>query len=64
MKRNRRRLLIPQHEFGFTVETFRLYSENGVDGERLAREKDEADRARRLAADAQAVLFFTRTKTP
>ena len=57
MKRNRRRLPVPQHEFGFTVEVFRLLSESGLDGERLARERDEADRARALAEKAQAALF-------
>jgi hypothetical protein len=57
MKRNRRRLAIPQHEFGFTVDTFTLFSESGVDGERLARERDEADRARATAEKAQAALF-------
>ena len=57
MKRNRRRLPVPQHEFGFTVDTFTLFSESGVDGERLAREREEADRARALAEKAQAALF-------
>jgi hypothetical protein len=52
-----RRLPIPQHEFGFTADTFRLFSEAGLDGDRLARERDEADRARRLAEAAQAALF-------
>jgi hypothetical protein len=52
-----RRLRIPQHEFGFTAETFRLFSESGQDGERLSRERAEADRARRLAEEAQAALF-------
>jgi hypothetical protein len=52
-----RRLPIPQHEFGFSAQAFRLFSETGQDGERLARERDEADRARRLADAAQAALF-------
>jgi hypothetical protein len=52
-----RRLPIPQHEFGFAAETFRLCSETGLDGDRLARERDEADRARRLAETSQAALF-------
>jgi len=60
MKRNRRRLPVPQHEFGFTVDTFTLFSESGVDGERLARERDEADRARATAEKAQAALFKLR----
>jgi hypothetical protein len=57
MKRNRRRLPIPQHEFGFVPGTFTLFSESGLDGDRLARERDEADRARRAAESAQARLF-------
>ena len=31
--------------------------ESGLDGDRLARERDEADRARALAEKAQAALF-------
>jgi hypothetical protein len=62
MKRTKRRLPIPQHEFGFTVEVFRLLSESGLDGERLARERDEADRARSLAEQAQARLFTPNQK--
>jgi len=57
MKRARRRLPIPQHEFGFTADTFRLFAEVGLDGERITRERAEADDARRLAASAQAALF-------
>jgi len=57
MKRNRRRLPIPQHEFGFVPGTFTLMQESGLDGDRLARERDEADRARALAEAAQAALF-------
>ena len=57
MKRNRRRLPIPQHEFGFVPDTFTLMQETGLDGDRLAHERDEADRARTLAEKAQAALF-------
>ena len=57
MRRTRQRLPIPQHEFGFTPDTFRLFSETGVDGERIARERAEADKARRLAEQAQAPLL-------
>jgi len=57
MKHNRRRLPIPQHEFGFVPDTFTLMQETGLDGDRLARERDEADRARALAEKAQAALF-------
>ena len=57
MKRNRRRLPIPQHEFGFTPDTFNLAIETGLDGERFTRERVEADRARHLAEAGQAALF-------
>lgn len=59
MKRNRRRLPIPQHEFGFTPDTFNLIQESGIDGERLARERTEADHARCIAEAEQAALFST-----
>ena len=52
-----RRLPIPQHEFGFVPDTFTLYAEDTLDGERITREQAEADRARRLAEEAQAALF-------
>jgi len=57
MKRNRRRLPIPQHEFGFTPDTFNLITETSVDGERIARDRAEAEHARQLAEAAQAPLF-------
>jgi hypothetical protein len=63
MKRTRRRLPIPQHEFYFTVDTFSLFSEAGLDGERLAREREEADRARMVAEQAQARLFAANSKS-
>jgi hypothetical protein len=59
MKRNRRRLPVPQHEFGFTPDTFNLMAESGLDGERLARERAQADHARRMAEAAQPVFFTT-----
>ena len=62
MKRNRRRLPVPQHEFGFTPDTFNLIQESGIDGERIVRERAEADNARRLAEAAQAALFSTTHK--
>ena len=61
MKRSTRRLPIPQHEFGFAPNAFNLIAETGLDGERLAREREEAQRARHLADKAQPVLF---TATP
>ena len=57
MKRNRRRLPIPQHEFFFAPLAFNLIVENGTDGDRIARERAEADRARHAAESAQARLF-------
>jgi hypothetical protein len=57
MKQNRRRMPIPQHEFAFVPDTFGLIQETGLDGERLARERDEAEQARQLAEAAQAALF-------
>jgi hypothetical protein len=57
MKRNRRRLPIPQHEFGFAPQAFNLFPETTLDGDRLARERAETDRARRAAESAQARLF-------
>ena len=46
MKRAKR-LLIPQKEFGFTPATFNLFTEITCDGERMSREQQEAERARR-----------------
>ena len=62
MKRNRRRLPVPQHEFRFMPDTFNLIAETGLDGDRVARERAEADRARRRAEAAQVVLFPTPIK--
>ena len=61
MKRNRHCLPIPQHEFGFAPNAFNLIQETGFDGERIAREREETERARHLADKAQPVLF---TSTP
>ena len=57
MRRTRRPLPIPQDEFGFTPDTFTLFAETTLDGERIARERAEADEARRTADAAQARLF-------
>ncbi len=57
MKRSKRRLPVPQYEFGFTADTFNLIQESTLDGERLAREHAEVDRARHLAEAAQTALF-------
>jgi len=60
MKRSKRRLPVPQHEFFFAPLAFNLIVQNGTDGERIAREQAEADRARLAAESAQARLFTTR----
>jgi hypothetical protein len=62
MKRNRRRLPIPQHEFGFAPDAFNLVIESGLDGDRLARERAELEHARRLAEAAQTALFTPTAK--
>ena len=59
MKRNKRRLLLPQHEFGFTPDAFNLFAEVSLDGERITREQAEAAERRREAAAAQAAFFHT-----
>ena len=48
---------IPQHEFGFTPDTFNLMQDNAPDGERIVREREALDEARRRAERAQARLF-------
>lgn len=53
----RKPLPIPQHEFGFTPDTFNLTAEQALDGERVARELAEAREARAAAARAQHPLF-------
>ena len=60
MKRSRRRLPVPQHEFGFTPDTFNLIAESAVDGERITREQAEAQQRRRAADAAQAAFFTTK----
>ena len=57
MKRSKRRLPIPQHEFSFAPQALNLIVQHGTDGDRVAREQAEADRARRAAECAQARLF-------
>ena len=57
MRGSRRRLPIPQHEFGFTPDTFRLMQDTATDGERMARERAELEKARHLADAAQNLLF-------
>ena len=57
MKKNKRRLPLPQHEFGFSPDTFNLFAEVSRDGERITREQAEAQQRRREAAAAQAAFF-------
>ena len=57
MKRSKRRLPVPQHEFGFTPATFNLFAEVSLDGERIAREQAEAAERRREAEAGQAAFF-------
>ena len=57
MKKNKRRLPLPQHEFGFTPDTFNLFAEVSLDGERITREQSEAAQRRREAEAAQAAFF-------
>lgn len=59
MKRSRRRLPIPQWEFGFTPKTFNLIVETGVDGEHLAREHRQKEHERQITDKAQCSLFQT-----
>ena len=60
MKRNKRRLPLPQHEFGFTPDAFNLFAEVSLDGERIAREQAETAERRRAADAAQAAFFNTK----
>ena len=56
MKRSKR-LPIPQGEFGFTTETFNLFRECTGDGERIARDREQAEKAREHAdADQRPLL--------
>jgi hypothetical protein len=58
----KRRLHIPQLEFGFAPDTFNLFQEVTLDGERIASEREQAERARQLADKAQAKLFRRRKR--
>ena len=51
--KHRKHLPIPQWEFGFTPDTFNLAQDTTVDGERIAREREQAEQARTLADNAQ-----------
>jgi len=58
----RRKYTVPQREFGFTADTFNLFQETTQDGERIARERAEVEKARRLGERAQARLFTRKAK--
>jgi hypothetical protein len=53
-------LPVPQHEFGFAPAAFNLVIEFGLDGDRIARERAEADKAKRSTETAQAAFFTTK----
>jgi hypothetical protein len=57
MRTPKRRLPLPQWEFGFAIQTFNLVQDTAQDGERIAREREEAERNRQLAEAGQARLF-------
>lgn len=56
MKQNQP-LPIPQKEFGFAKDVFNLFHDWTSDGERIERERAEAEQARQRAVAAQAPLF-------
>lgn len=64
MKRIKRRLPVPQDEFGFTPDTFNLFAESAVDGERITREQTEANEKSRAAEAAQTALFSQLNSQP
>ena len=53
------RLPIPQKEFGFTPDTFNLFSECADDGERIAREREQLEKTRERLDTNQRPLFQT-----
>jgi hypothetical protein len=56
MKR-RKPLPIPQNEFGFIPNTFNLFQDCTSDGERITREREQAEKSRQLADTAQTAWF-------
>jgi hypothetical protein len=56
MKR-KKRLPVPQWEFGFAPDTFNLIAETGADGERVAQEREKMEKQRQIAEKAQSSLF-------
>ena len=55
----KRRLPIPQHEFGFAADAFNLFQETALDGDRIARELAAMANAREQADQNQTALFQT-----
>ena len=55
----KRRLPIPQHEFGFAADAFNLFQETALDGDRIARELAAIAQAREQANQNQTALFQT-----
>jgi len=60
----KRRLPIPQHEFGFAADAFNLFQETALDGERIARERAALTCAQEQADRAQTNLFARRQDQP
>jgi hypothetical protein len=58
MKR-RKPLPIPQNESSFTTTTLNLFGDCTSDGERIVREREQAEQERQLAEAAQTPLFQT-----
>lgn len=56
MKR-RKRLPIPQHEFGFYAGSFQSHAETGLDGQRISRERAELENARLNSERRQTEIF-------
>ena len=50
---------MPQNEFGFAPNTFNLFGDCTSDGERIACEREQAEKARQFAEAAQTALFQT-----
>jgi hypothetical protein len=58
----KRPLPVPQRDFAFAQDTFNLFCEPAIDGERIARERAESEKAKALAEKAQARLFRSTSK--
>jgi hypothetical protein len=56
--KTKKRLPIPQHEFGFARAAFNLIADNTLDGWRIAREHTASEQARRKAEAAQSQMVL------